>query len=369
LSGRRDGGALLINYPFKPRGLATAIGSFPFRDSKSALDLIFNMIPEAPCWPQLVKRAPEEGMVAQFIEGLPGIVWTSSEGRAFFNTSGPLFDEGIVHFYERFLAVADSDEPAILEEFAISPRYSEGFYSFQERLWFMDDISGIKFLKGHVTGPVTFGLAVPEQSGKASYYSDQLRDVIVKNISMKARWQIKKLSEFGKKTIIFIDEPALSSFGSSAMIGVSHENVVKDLTEIIDAIHDADAIAGVHCCGNTDWSMIMETPVDIINLDAYDFGPNLFLYPDELNAFILRGGIIAWGIVPTSEKATTETAQGLLFKYEGYLNKMSALGIPMETLRVASMFTPSCGVGSLSPQLAEDVLTMLRQVSMEFTGG
>jgi methionine synthase II (cobalamin-independent) len=330
--------------------------------------LIFETIPEAPCWPQLVNRSAEEDMVAQFIEGLPGVVWLSGEHRLFFNTDAPVFDEGIVHFYEKYLAANDGGDKSALEEFAISSRHSEGFYAFQERLWFMDDIDGIKYLKGQVTGPITFGLGLPDQEGKAAYYNDHLRDMLVKNLAMKAKWQIEKLREFGKKTIIFIDEPILVSFGSSAMISVSREDVVRDLTEVIDAIHDAEGIAAIHCCGNTDWSVVMETPVDILSLDAYDYGGTLFLYPEELRAFILRGGNIAWGIVPTNEKAASQTAEGLIFKYEGLLNQMVGLGLSRETLQVASMFTPSCGTGSLSLSLADSVLHTLRGVSDSFSG-
>ncbi|MFA5867355.1 MAG: methionine synthase [Actinomycetota bacterium] len=368
MSAGRDGGAFLINYPFKPHGLATAIGSFPYHDARKALDLIFKYIPGAPCWPQLPQRAPEEDMIAQFIEGLPGVVWIGKERRLFFNTEGPVFDEGIVHFYEKYLAFTDDNNADLLEEFAITQKHSAGFYAYQEKLWFTDDMEPIKYLKGHVTGPVTFGLGLPDQTGKASFYSEQLRDMIVKNLAMKARWQIDRLSEFGKKCIIFIDEPVLASFGSSAMISVSREQVVKSLTEVVEAIHAAEGIAGIHCCGNTDWSMVLETPADILSLDAYAYGESLFLYPDELRAFILRGGTIAWGMVPTSEQATTESAEALVFRYEGFLNQMATLGFSQETLRVATMFTPSCGTGSLSEDLTESVLATLSAVSHQFTG-
>lgn len=348
--------------------MATAIGSFPHAEARTALDLIFQTIPEAPCWPQLVNRSAEEDMIAQFIEGLPGVVWLSGDRRLFFNTDAPVFDEGIVHFYEKYLAVTDGGDKDALEAFAITARHSEGFYAFQERLWFRDDIEDIKYLKGHVTGPITFGLGLPDQEGKPSYYSEQLRDMMVKSLAMKARWQIEKLSEFGRKTIIFIDEPVLASFGSSTLISVGREDVVRDLTEVVEAIHVAEGIAGIHCCGNTDWAMIMETPVDILSLDAYTYGDTLFLYPEELRAFILRGGIIAWGIVPTNDRAATETAEGLIFKYEGFLDQLSGLGLSEETLRVASMFTPSCGTGSLSLSLTDAVLNTLHDVSASFTG-
>jgi hypothetical protein len=42
--------------------------------------------------------------------------------------------------------------------------------------------------------------------------------------------------------------------------------------------------------------------MDILSLDAYQHGSTLNLYPQELAAFINRGGGIAWGIVPNDEK-------------------------------------------------------------------
>ena len=38
---------------FRPRCLATAIGSFPHKDAGEACDLILKSIPDIPIWPQL----------------------------------------------------------------------------------------------------------------------------------------------------------------------------------------------------------------------------------------------------------------------------------------------------------------------------
>ena len=77
------------------------------------------------------------------------------------------------------------------------------------------------------------------------------------------------------------------------------------LDEVFAAIHAEDALAGVHCCANTDWSVLLATQVDILNLDAYGYLENLALYPDELRQFIDRGGYVAWGIVPNNELVLT----------------------------------------------------------------
>ena len=68
--------------------------------------------------------------------------------------------------------------------------------------------------------------------------------------------------------IIFIDEPVMETLGSGCS-AVPSEMVPEKLNEIIDTIHELGGIAGIHCCGNADWSMIFNTRVDIVNFDAY----------------------------------------------------------------------------------------------------
>ena len=92
----------------------------------------------------------------------------------------------------------------------------------------------------------------------------------MKQSAFNARWQIRQLKQTRANVILFVDEPYLSSFGS-AFISLSREQVISLLNEVFDAIHAEGALAGVHCCGNTDWSVLLETSVDILNLDAYGY--------------------------------------------------------------------------------------------------
>jgi hypothetical protein len=171
------------------------------------------------------------------------------------------------------------------------------------------------------------------------------------------------MKQFSKNIIIFIDEPTLSSFGSSAMITISRENVIQDLNDVIEAVQAEDALAGVHCCGKTDWSLLLDTKIDILSFDAYDFGESLLLYPTEVMEFLNRGGIIAWGIVPTSEKVLTESVAGLIFRLEGLMDKVAQIGSGINSVKEFSLITPSCGTGSLSQELSKRVCKLLAEVS------
>ena len=49
---------------------------------------------------------------------------------------------------------------------------------------------------------------------------------------------------------------------------MTRDDTVAKLGEVIEAVHAEGALAGVHCCGNTEWSILIDAGVDIINFDA-----------------------------------------------------------------------------------------------------
>ena len=59
---------------FEPRCLATTLGSLPHTDVVRGTRLMFESTPEIPAWVQFPRRALHETMMAQFTEGLPGLV-------------------------------------------------------------------------------------------------------------------------------------------------------------------------------------------------------------------------------------------------------------------------------------------------------
>ncbi len=166
--------------------------------------------------------------------------------------------------------------------------------------------------------------------------------------------------------IIFVDEPYMASFGS-AYISLSCEKVVAMLDEVFDAIHAEGELAGVHCCANTDWSVLLATQVDILNLDAYGYLENLALYPVELRKFLDRGGIIAWGIIPNNEEIYSVTPQRLANQLrEGIAlicDKGAARGVSIapEEFASRSLITPACGLGPTTPEIADIVLSVLAE--------
>lgn len=339
---------------FNPECLATGIGSFPHQDASAACEVILNAVPEIPLWPQLSNIDFREQMEIQFSEGLPCIVLDKARGRMYFDTSGDPSSE-LEKFYENYMSEN-------LEHFKISADYSRGIYEIEKKLS-EKNRSSVKYFKSQITGPFTFGLAVVDENKRAIYYNDVFRDVIVKGTAMKARWLLNKFKALGFDQLCFIDEPILSAFGSSTYISVQRADVVRFLNEVIEAIHKEGALAGAHCCGNTEWPILIEAGVDILSFDAFEFGETIGYYPGQINKFLNQGGVLAWGIVPTSEKINQETADSLLKKLKERVKNLAVKGIDENLIWEKCLLTPSCGTGTLAVNASEKVFHLLSKTS------
>jgi hypothetical protein len=350
----------ILQSAFEPHCLATTIGSLPHTDVARGTALMFENTPEIPSWVQLPKRNRYENMMMQFTEGMPALVHDGD--RTYISTSADDFPEQLAYFYERYLAVMEDNNSDALENFRLSPQYAAGFSEFVARLPKQMTLGRTIMLKGQVTGPFTFGTNLLDQNGRCSYYDDQLRDVIVKTIVLKALWQVIRLSEFGLPVMIFLDEPSLLGFGKQTFITISREDVIKDINEVAAAVHSRGGLAGIHCEENTDWSLLMETDLDILDFDAYDHMQGVTLYPAELSKFFDRGGCLGWGIVPTldREAAASETIPSLIARFEEGVESLVSKGFDRDQLLQRALITPSCGAGGvLTVPLAERVLDLL----------
>lgn len=333
--------------------IATGIGSLPITDAAKAAILSVTYLPEAPIWPQLPQKDFREHMDSQYSESLPGLRLDEAKKRFFFDTSKDLTPE-LEKFFERYIAKDYGF-------FKVSEEYAAGYYAFLRTLK-KGLPAGARFIKGHITGPLTAGISFKDETGKDIIHNEMLFDAVVKGLAMKAAWQIQDLNQFGKPVIIFIDEPAMESLGS-AFSAVSSDVVTEKLNEIIAVIHELGGIAGIHCCGNADWPMLFNTDVDIVNFDAFGYMERVLLYPDDIKTFYGRGGALAWGIVPTGAFTGDETPEMLLAKLDAGMKRLELHGIKREVVLRQCMITPSCGMGSLSPDKAEAILRLLREVS------
>jgi len=321
----------------------------PQTDPEAACSQVLRYLKDIPVWPQLPKRSFEENMNIQFSEGFPGVV---VKGDGIHIDRSQAQGQALEQFYAAYL---END----FGKYEVSGRYAAGLHAFLAR---KGDLSPVA-VKGQVTGPVTWGLSITDEEGKAIIYDDVLGDAVPKLLRLKASWQERVLSEICQNTIIFVDEPYMAAYGSVGVL-FSKEKIVSLLEEVFEGI---SGVKGIHCCGNTDWTVILETSTDILSFDAYNYAESLSLYPTEVKGFLQRKGTIAWGIVPNDADALAEeTVASLRDRLEEAMAPFTRNGVRFRQLIEQGLVTPSCTLASLSSdEAAGRALELLAELSAE----
>lgn len=351
---------------FEPCGAGALVGSLPLRDHDEATRAMLTATPEIPAWVQL-PCYPQEGMINQFLPGFPGIAG-DVRGKVHVDTASASYHDDLAAFYEDYLAVCDNAALLPGSRFALSSDTAPGFFSLRQQVAGMDRQP--LALKGQVTGPVTLGMGLKDTDGRSVIYDETLCDVMIKHLAMKACWQVQALGDAGVPVIVFFDEPGIVSIGTSACISISREQVLSMLGEVMGAVTAAGGVPGIHICANADWSLAFEAGARVISFDAYSYFDRFILYPDQLRRYLQDGGILAWGIVPTSdpEFIRRETPESLFSALESHIARMEQLGLDRARILRRSIITPSCGAGSLSVELASRVLAYTSSLSGQVRG-
>lgn len=283
-------------------------------------------------------------MYIQFSEGFPGIA--IEDEHIYVNRSQNL-NPALEKLYNAYL---END----ITDYAISPEYASGLHAFLSM-----KTEPPLAVKGQIIGPISWGLSVTDGLRYVAY-DETLAEAMARHLRLKAFWQEKALSRISPNTIIFVDEPSLTSLGSP-FVSLSSEQVITLLEETLAGI---TGIKGLHCCGNADWSMVLRLPIDILSFDAYNYTTALGVYPAEVKSFLEKGGAIAWGIIPNNEEALAkETIASLNDRLEEAMAPFTRNGIRFRQLIEQGLLTPSCGLASLSLEAAEQALESLGQLS------
>jgi hypothetical protein len=345
-----------------PKVLTTAVGSLPHTDPVQAVQMIVSSLGNAVHIPQLSRLDPREQMWIQFTENLPRFQVDLENLSYFFDTAVEA-DGDIEKFFVQYLQVLDGGSP---DFFAVGPEYGRGMQVMLEHLKTGD--KKLPFLKVQVTGPLSFALTVTDEDKKPIFYHPVFRDIAVKAMGLKAVWVLEQFKPYADEIIVFFDEPSMSAYGSSAFLGVSKDDVIESLNEVIDMVTQRGGIAGVHCCGNTDWGLLMETTARIINFDAVDYMESMTIYRNELIQFLGRGGVLAWGAVRNTEQVREETADDVVTRVRAGLDLLADSGIDRVALTDRMILTPACGCAGMTTEDAEKVYAILSDLDSLMPG-
>ena len=320
----------------------TLIGSLPYKNSVEAIDKVLDGRISCPSWPQLPARGYKESMYVQTGAHLPGLKTEGDKATVDLSNYDPT---------EAYMAILNDD----VDYYVYPTDLFSGFYELLER-----DARSFQAVKGQVTGPISEGLQVLDAGDRPVIYDESYGEIVRKTVNMSAKWQAKRLSAMNPNVIIFFDEPSLSMLGTP-FASISDDEAMNWINEALDGV---DCYRGVHCCGNTNWPLLLKTNIDILSIDAYQYGENLIMFPDELTEFYGKGGAVAWGIVPSNNDLLEfEDVESLVERMESLFDKMEEKGINRHKAAAQSMITPQCGLGLVDLPNVDKVFDLLKGVS------
>jgi hypothetical protein len=317
----------------------------PYTDAGTACAGISKHLVDLPAWPQLPMRSNLENMYIQFSQGFPGI---AVDGQKIRVERGPNFDRAMEQLYFDW---TDGKTGG----YAIDKEHASGLHCLASRT-----AAALPLVKGQITGPISWGLCVTDSSGKGIIYDDTLADAVSKFLKLKAAWLESFMCSFSKKTVIFVDEPYLTSLGS-AFVALPNDQISGQLNEVLGGIK---GIKGIHCCGSTDWSLLLNLPIDIISFDAYSYLDSVLCYLPDLLSHVRRGRAIAWGIVPNDEETLKkETPASLFDRFGDALSHLTNNSLSVRQVVRQSLVTPTCALASLSHDAVEYAYNLLTELT------
>jgi hypothetical protein len=316
----------------------------PHTDPEQALEAALSL--DIPFWPQLPHLSYYEDMYVQASEHFPGIVLDMDKKTLAFSMDKFTveLEETLLHFEE-------------LAYFDISEQYSDVYHRFLKL-----DLLERPAIRGQLEGPISFGLNVLDQDKRPIIFDDTVRPFMYEFMAKRINVQLERLKKLNPNAFMFIDEPGLQ-FLFSALSGYDSTAARNDMEGFLSMI---DRPRGVHLCGNPDWDFLLNLDMDILSMDVYLNAEIFSTYAGSVKRFLDRGGVIAWGIVPTNfEPFEAETIETLTARLENVWNILDKKGIEKEYLLSKSLISPAtcCLVNPDGEKTVEKAFRMVQALS------
>jgi hypothetical protein len=210
-------------------------------------------------------------------------------------------------------------------------------------------------VKLQITGPVTLALAMVAagaKPGKAFPVAGRHVDGRVRALMAEATAALGS----DAPVVLVLDEPGLTAVGDSFPFEVDD---TIDLLSSAMASAGHDTVTGVHCCGPTDWRLVLQSGPDLLSLPA---DPSVARDGGAFGGFLDRGGWIAWGAVPT-DRPLGEREDTHWRALTAVWNDLSRDGCDAMLLRTQAVVTPACGLARHYPSQVARLYGLVRRVA------
>jgi len=324
------------------------MGIVPHKDVARAMELSFGL--DIPFWPQLPNMSFYEDMYAQASENFPGMTVDPQQQAVLFDSSR--FEQEVVNYSERM------NDP---DYFLPSEVYSRSYRKFVS-----SDLHDYIAVRGQVTGPVSFGFRVLDETQRPIIYNDSVRGFLFDFMQRKINAQYRQLREKNTRAFVWVDEPSLG-FVFAGTSGYCDAQTTSDYVSFFEGV---EGVKALHLCANVNLPYILNLGAELVSFDAYQIEAMPKAYSPAVADFLGRGGVIAWGTVPIDTvglgKESAESLAKLLVGYWDVLSRES--GIATEQIASRALLAPArcCQNIDLLKDLASRETDMAANVEQAF---
>lgn len=314
-----------------PVGAPVSVGSLPHLDRDAAVEFVLERTPELPAAPTCPRLEPLESMVAQAAWGIQGVL---------------VAKDGTISVPDP--SALDPAAPLGDPELTGAP-----FTTWRRFLARVGERSGP--IKLQLTGPLTLGTTLVHAGVPA-----EIAYVVAGRASaarVRALLELADMFAPGVDRLLVLDEPALVG-GLRPGLPLAADDVIDVLSGSLVAA-EGRAMTGVHCCGPTDWRLVLQAGPDVLSLPV---GVGVADSAGALAAFLERGGWIAWGAVAT-DGPLGENASWSWRQLSSQWCELVQQGCDPVLLRRQVLVSPVCGLALHDEAQADHVFAIARRLS------
>jgi hypothetical protein len=299
---------------------------------------------DIPYLPQLPRRDPAELLVPMALDGLPGLRWDAAgrctvmlkewrrEAKAFEKRLDRALQKGELGSFEPQAGSCSAWKPFLTE--------------LEQR--------EVRLAKAQLCGPITCVWELHLDDGRKATEEAGLVEHVHRLVLARALAMVRAMAETDAAPILFFDEPGLVALEPRHP---QHLRRLQELHGAVEALIKENARPGLHCCGNTKWPALLGLGLSYLSIDARLSLDAVLEDSRGFERFLVDGGRLALGVVPTGPGSEPEQAADLA---KGVLASL-ARSAPGEKVLGQCLVTPVCGLALRSVSDAERVFAELQR--------
>ncbi|MCQ2740124.1 MAG: hypothetical protein MJ237_07850 [bacterium] len=333
-----------------------AKGDLPYERLQLAVNLVAKKFAECPFIASLPNIYPDDTILKRTLGNMPGIIF--KDNTVCIATASAGFEKELEELNNAYAFSKDE----LLEKYAYDSKFFEKYLHIIKK--FKSKYACINLL-----GIFSLSQMLSQNLQEHVLTDNTYRKALMKMICVKANWIIKKIKEYCPDTIpiVIFEEPL---FAQLSILRHTNELITKEfITDIfslvIRKIKSYGAITCIQCFEKCDWTIPIDSGVDIISYDAYNNPNNLSVMPDAVNKFLSRGGLISWGIIPAASENVVKSlsADYLYNRLKTTIDGVALSGVSQEMLYDSVLVSLNGNTSHLSVIFAEKLFLFLPKIA------